>query len=443
MARRRHSGATPPHLLLVAMHFPPSRASGAYRPLAMANHFASRGWRVTVVTVTTDFFEHITQSADPTLEGAVHGDVRVVRAPMSLQRLETDTRRFGYVRANFPLLHGAFWDWTERALYPDRYSSWLPGVVRAALRVHRQSPVSVVLATGNPWSAFGAAWVFGRLTRVPYVMDYRDSWTLDQFNVCDAFPPDHPAWAWERRLIGGASRIVFVNRPMRQWHAERYPRDADRMVVVENGWDAGLLGAPAFRRPEPGRPLRLGYVGTVTPQLPHDVTWKGWELAMDEPALAGATITLYGHLGFFARSVSHVQALLPLDGDSRVAWAGPVSKREVLSTYEELDILLMMIPSSPYVTGGKVYEYMASGRPIVAIHTPDTAASDPLRGYPLYFPVRELSSEAVRDALVAAATRAATVTEADFLACLDHARRFERSALLDGFDAELLEVVDA
>ena len=37
--------------------------------------------------------------------------------------------------------------------------------------------------------------------------------------------------------------------------------------------------------------------------------------------------------------------------------------------------------------GGKVYEYMATGKPIVSVHEPESSASATLSGYPLWFPV--------------------------------------------------------
>ncbi len=430
-----------PHALLVAMHFPPSRASGVYRPLAMANHLVRTGWDVTVVTVDRGFFEHVTKSSDPALEDAVDPRVDVVRAPLPLGALETDLSRFGYLRANFPVPHQKAVAFGQARLFPDKYNRWLLPVVRAALRVHARHRIDLVLATGNPWTAFGAAWAFGRVTGVPYVMDYRDSWTLDQFLPGDAFEPDHPAWAWERRLVGAARRVLFVNEPMLQWHAERYPAAADRMRVVENGYDGDLLGPPSFAPPAPEAPLRLGYVGTITPQLPHDPFWPGWALAREEPELREAVVTMFGHLGFFERTVAQVRALMPLDPGSGVVLGGPVAKTEIRTAYDALDVLLMLIPSSRYVTGGKVYEYMATGRPIVAVHTPETAATGPLTGYPLWFPVAEMTAQAVRDALVAAARAVRSTTRETFDACVAHAERFRREHVLDVMEADLREAV--
>src|SRR3546814_2562651 len=42
-------GDAPRHLMLFSYWFPPANAVGSSRPLAMARHFAARGWRVTVM----------------------------------------------------------------------------------------------------------------------------------------------------------------------------------------------------------------------------------------------------------------------------------------------------------------------------------------------------------------------------------------------------------
>src|SRR5690606_13070066 len=138
---------------------------------------------------------------------------------------------------------------------------------------------------------------FRRATGVPYVMDYRDSWTLNQFTEGDMYAPDHPVQKAERRLVREATAVTFVNEPMRTWHSAKYPEAAAKMHVVENGYDPELVASPPFRAPDPDHPLRLGSVGTITEVWPHEAAWGGWALASEDEALAGARWELYGHLG--------------------------------------------------------------------------------------------------------------------------------------------------
>ncbi|WP_165962721.1 glycosyltransferase [Occultella glacieicola] len=416
------------------MHFPPSRASGVFRPLAMANHFVSTGWQVTVITATEKFFGDVNGTTDDALLAHVDPRVRVERVPVPAEHLITDVRRMSWRRAHIPKVVGAWAKVRERVLFPERYSSWIPGVVRRALAVHRRRPVDVVLGTGNPWSAFEAGRLIKTLTSAPLILDYRDSWTLDQFGERDAFGPGHPAWAAERKAVTAADLIVYVNEPMRDWHAARYPDASSRMTVLENGYDAGLLGEVPFRSPSSG-PLVLGSVGTITEHWPHEA-WRGWDRARSEPELGDASLHLYGHLGFTRAAASAIRAMLP-GPDSQVVWEGSVPKSELTAVYTSIDVLVMMIPSSRYVTAGKTYEYMATGRPIVAIHTPRTAAAIPMRGYPLAFPCTDLGPTSVAEAFLAAARRARTMTAADHEAALAHAARYRRDRLLDPFEARV------
>ena len=429
-----------PHLLLIALFFPPSRASGVFRPLAMANYFATQGWRVTVITVTPEFFDDITGSSDSSLEDFIDKAVTVERVPLPAGHLQTDVRKLSWIRVNFPK-PAAHWDTIRGKFFPDRYTSWIPGVVRRALRVHRRQRIDVTLATGNPWSAFEAARLISKVTRTPYVLDYRDSWTLSQFSESEAFGADHPAQQAERRVIDDAGRVVFVNEPMRAWHAAKYPEAEPNMMVLENGYDPELVPSPPFRVPDAAVPLRFGSVGTITEHWPHDAAWPGWILARNHPELTGATAHLYGHLGFFPAAAERIKKMLP-PASAGITWEGAVPKAQLTAVYGSLDVIIMPIPSSRYVTAGKVYECMATGKPIVAIHSPETAASDPLRGYPLWFPVHELTADAVEDALVAGARAARAVTEDQYREALAHASKYTRHRLLQPFEKEIRGLLD-
>lgn len=437
MLRRRRAPNERPHLLLLALFFPPSRASGVFRPLAMANYFVTHGWDVTVLTVTQDFFDRVTGSRDDSLLDAVHPDVEVVRVPMPIEHLERDIRNFSPMRANFPRLHAKLF---TRLSVLDRYTTWYPNALREGLRRHAAHPADLILATGNPWTSFAVAASLHELTRVPYVIDYRDSWTLNQFTQEPAFPPGHSAYRWEPRLLAHAAAVVTVNEPMRRWYAERYPAIAGRTMVLENGYDAALLVDDMYRPPAPDHPLRFGYLGTLTDQYDNRAFWQGWQLAQADPLLAGATANIYGHIGFFGHVAASNSPALPGPTVSHALYHGPVEKRDVARTYRDLDVLLFLVPDSIYVTSGKTYEYMSTGKPIVAVHSPDCAAADALRGYPLRATVADMTPEAIAEALVEGARLARSATREQYEAAIAHARGFDRTVLLAPFEQRMRQL---
>lgn len=424
-----------PRLLLIAAFYPPSRSSGVFRPLAMANHLVEAGWDVTVATLPEEFFEEICPPRDDTLLAAVDPRIRVLRVPMSTMHLETDVSRLGGLRANFPAVYSKV---LPTLTHLDRYTPWLTRLLPALMRDQLARRHDVVVATGNPWTSFAAAAALHRATGIPYVLDFRDSWTLNQFTQEPAYPEGHHAFSWESFLLGRAAAITLVNAPMRQWYAERYPHLAERMHVLENGYDADLLTTSTVRRPDPEQPLRFGYVGTLTPQYDNEAFWQGWQLASGVPELAGATADLYGHLGFFAGITPRYG--LPDPPLTGVTHRGPVPKTELAAVYRDLDVLLFLVPNSPYVTSGKTYEYMATGKPILAVCRTDSAAWGPLSGYPLTVPVAELSAPAVRDALVEVAGLARRATKVEYDDAVEYARRFDRQRLLPAFEDVLRRI---
>ncbi len=436
------SGARRPRVLYLSFYFPPSRASGVFRARATANHLAEAGWDVTVHTAPREFFEHyLDGAADPALEATVDPRIHIERPPMNMHHFEHDVRRFGFLRRNFPLLSHSLYYGMQSKVFQEHYLGWIPGVVRAAVRRHLRKPFDVVVATGNPFVSFAAARLLGRMFRVPYVVDYRDAWTFNQFTEQVRFPEGGRMMQWEHKVLQDAAEIVFVNDGMRQWYRDRYPFAAGRMTVVPNGWEPELLGRPEYREPDQDRPLRFSYLGTVTSYLPLDVLFDGWRLARRHPLLAGAELNVHGHLGFFPNDVRPLRERIEQEADAGVHYRGAFSKTDAAEVYANTDGLVFCVPGAKYVTSGKVFEYMANGKPIISVHEPDIAAVDVLHGYPLWFSGPRLDADSVAESFIAAAKAARDLDRPTFQQALAHADRYTREATLSPWEQRLRALV--
>lgn len=444
-----------PRVLYLAFYFPPSRASGVYRARATANHLAEKGWDVTVCAAPLEFLYDVIGSVDEELSRTVDPSIRVERPSLNQYSWQHDLREYSWLRRSFPLVAKRLYEFSQEKLFPERYSSWAWAAVKRALKLHTKKRFDVVIATGNPFASFGGAWLFHKLTGVPYVMDYRDSWTLDLFHDEPAFPDGHPAWKWERRMIDKASAAVFVNESLRGWHADRYPEAADRMMVVPNGWDADVLPEgydAAVEEPvQVGetRPLKFAYLGTLTVKQPVEEMAEAFKIARRHPELADAELQIHGHLGFFKNSPGALRGRLGLDDgprpegveDTGLRYCGPVSKTEVGKVYDEADVLVFLAGGGKYVTSGKIFEYMAFGHPIVSVHQPGIAAQDVLEGYPLWFNADSLDVDELAASMVAAGKAARDLTADQRAAARRHAGTYTREATLVPFERRLREIV--
>lgn len=424
-----------PRVAYIAFYFPPSRASGVYRAVATSQAFSATGWDVTVFAPQRSLFTDCLGSFDDSLDAEIPDEVHVERVRFPARRWCREIRDFSRFRGNFPAWSDRLNTWAEESIFPEHYSPWIPRVLRAVLREHASARFDVILATGNPFSSFAAAWLTHRLTGVPYILDYRDSWTLDLFSEKPAFPPSSTAYRWEARMLHDCDRALFVNEPLREWHQQRYRESAAKMHVVANGWDPTQISGVRPPRPTPGH-LRFGYVGTVTPNVPIESFLSGWALAQTLENTRGSTATLYGHLGFFPGSIGPLKARLA-QGDPTVTLGGPVPKSAIGDVYNSIDVLLLLLAGGRFVTSGKVYEYMATGRPIVSIHDPRSAAAQVLRDYPLWFPARSLVPVDVARAIENAAIATNRLSDLEVAQARRYAAPFARRAQIEPFARDL------
>ncbi|MDR2454103.1 MAG: glycosyltransferase [Bifidobacteriaceae bacterium] len=431
-----------PHAAYIAWGFPPSRSGGAYRQLATANALAAAGWEVSVLTVERSVFTGIT-GADLSLESQIDPRLRLIRTRFPWPLRNPDRATWSLAHRLAPRVWRKARALAELAVFPEvGYAGWLGELRRALRALHRQRPVDLVVASANPYVAFAAAYFCHRRWGLPFVMDYRDAWSLDVFSGEAAFGRAGRRARLERRYLAAGAQAWFVNQPIKQWYAERYPEAAARFRVVANGWDPELLGARAGAPSGGGRPLAFGYLGTVSGKVPLGELLAGWRLARRSGALGpDATLKVAGYLGFFGsgedRAGQDAAAQLAQAAADGVAFAGPVAKAQVAEFYAGLDGLVLALGPGRYVTSGKVYEYMATGKPIVSVHPPESAACAVLEGYPLWARAAALTPEAVAAALGQAARLAANLTPAQAAQARAHGARFTRQRQLGPALAQL------
>ncbi len=415
-----------PHILYVAFSYPPSHASGVYRALAMSNAFAAADWDVTVLTTTVEYFEDST-GVDPSLMERVDPRIHSERVPFLAG--DGDVSGWPWLRARWPELWQTVRNRRDLGIFPERkYATWRPAIAEAAERIHRQHPVDLVVATANPHVDFTVGKHLKDLYGVPYVMDYRDAWSLDVFSGRTIATTTSAQGKAEAELLADASAVWFVNDAILQWHQRQYPEAASRMRVVANGFDPVSGGHATTPRQGREQGLRFGYIGTMTGQVPLEDLFNGWEIAVGRSrALAGAELRMHGYLGHSSQSDERMRSLFDTYRELGVHYAGPVGKAEIADAYAQMDALVLALGTGQYVTSGKVYEYASTGKPIVSVHDPGNATTAELSAYPLWVPTAELEPASIAAALEAVAEIAMHVSADDIRQAQDFAEKFSRA----------------
>jgi len=313
--------------------------------------------------------------------GASGPEVRRAWEPLALYRqLWNRQARAGdapsSLRTDAGRLQGAV-DFLRRwAVFPDLQVTWVPFALRRAVEVVEGESPAALYSTYPPASAHLLGLLLKRRTGLPWVADFRDAWTSDPLD------PGLPPWrqALERRLeqavVEAADTVVTATELSADYLRQRYPRTASRVRVITNGFDPeefpGVQAAP----PAAG-PLRLVHTGSFSyshPQRSPQPLFDALEsLLAEDRAWAGRLrLVLAGSL-----SPAERRAGAALEAVGMVECLGTLERRQALELQQRAHLLLLLDHARPWPASnvpGKLYEYLAAGRPVLALCGPGMVA---------------------------------------------------------------------
>lgn len=377
-------------VLLVTYPFPPVGGAGVQRVTKFVKYLPRLGWDVSVLTVANPSVPLY----DDSLAKDIPPDTLVRRArswePGYALKASVSAGQQGEHRARGGLkkfLSGAARRLGTLMLQPDPQILWMPGAVAEGKRLLRRVRHDTILASGPPFSTFLIAAALGRHAKVPLVLDYRDEWTIsNEYWENKRLDPlsRYVQGRMQRNVIRAAQGLVATTR----FSAEsldtlnRRAGGRARTAWVYNGFDPDDFGAHApTPRAEDGM-FRLTYTGTlwnltsvgplveavnrVAKTAPELVA--GLELVFAGRRTGPQTELLAGLRGLPCRLVEHPY----LDHSAAVA---------LMRGSEALCLLLSDLPGAGRVVPAKLFEYMATSRPVLTI-APPGEARDLLGGYP-------------------------------------------------------------
>lgn len=243
----------------------------------------------------------------------------------------------------------------------DSTWSWfLTASVAATVLAARHRP-RAIYSTGGPVCAHLAAMIASRATGVPYVAEFQDS-VVNRFAAPGWLERRFMEWV-EKKVFHTAERVVFLTRKAAENAEARHGRG--KAACIYAGGEP-LPGARAKR--ERGPALRVAHFGSLGGSRNLDCFLDALEGLVQERPGAGEKIAveLYGH------SDRRVQRRIEESAarGAAVFAKGKVKRTASLGLMGEADLLLL-IQNADVVASesipSKTYEYLLSGRPVLAL----------------------------------------------------------------------------
>jgi glycosyltransferase involved in cell wall biosynthesis len=351
-------------VLLVTMYFPPAGGGGVQRSLKLAQYLPALGVETHVLAPDDPKWVH----RDPELRVPTQAWIHRVRyvGPRARKPAEELRASQGLERA---LVQAQVT--TRRLLVPDASVTWNLTAIPAAIRIARREEIDVVITTSPPGSVHFVGAAVQAATSTRWLADLRDPLVANQQRRSDTAAARVRQAANEgvaKLVARRADAISCVSEAIAEEIRGLGARGIVR--VIANGCDFddfdGLDYTPAAR-------FRITHAGSFFGRRDP----RPFLQAFKDSGVDGVA----RFVGDFRSSDEEWAKSLGL-GD-RLQLVPYAPRSESLRLQRDSEALLLLVPDADGrgkgVLSGKVFEYLAAGRPILAVVPPDGAAADLVR----------------------------------------------------------------
>jgi glycosyltransferase involved in cell wall biosynthesis len=358
-------------LLLISFYFPPAGGGGVQRALKFCQYLPEFGVDVHVLAPEDSKW----LARDEPLVAKIPSRTVVHRAPFrgpaASLRGEALHGKHGLERLTVEARHlGA------RLLVPDKALPWIASAVPAARRIVREHDIDVVMTTSPPHSVQLTGAAVAAATGVPWVADFRDPWLgfLQRRQTGAAIRAKRAIERRMARLVAArASAITTVTDHIAAEIGALHPSAPAKTTVIENGSDFADFEPLSYTA---GKRFVIVHAGSFFGgRTPRPFLLGLRSLFERRPELRGQVIARF--VGDMLQADREWASGLGIDD----AWqeTGFLPYDQSIAAQRGADAVLLLIEEAEgrglEVPCGKLWEYLASQRPILAAVPPDGVAA--------------------------------------------------------------------
>jgi glycosyltransferase involved in cell wall biosynthesis len=248
---------------------------------------------------------------------------------------------------------------------PDHHAGWLWPAVGAGVAATIGRRPDVIYSTAPPWTGQLIARALAAVLRRPWVADFRDPWARAPWRE-DRLPLATRAAEWlEQIVVRRADAIVFTTRTNMEENRLFYGAMSAKFHLVRNGCDRAEFEQLApIARDSRFTILHAGsmYGGRRPVALLSALAALRDRRVIDARSFCFRQI---GRVSLGGFDLATESARLGLQGLVELDETRP--RREILREMLGASCLLLLQPGTTVSIPGKLFEYFAAGRPILAI----------------------------------------------------------------------------
>jgi glycosyltransferase involved in cell wall biosynthesis len=354
-------------VLIITYYWPPSGGAGVQRWLKFSKYLPQYGWEPFILTVNPGYASYPT--FDVSLEKDIPENIKVFRTKA------TDWFRFysndkskvpsaGFAKNKDDSFRGKILRFIRGNFFiPDPRRGWNRFALRKASELIEKENIKHIITTSPPHSSqlIGLK-LKKRYPEIKWIADLRDPWT--NIYYYELFYPTFISRRidlyYERSVLKNADVITTVGPTLGKYFESKVPRTSDKIKIIHNGYDESDFENETTSIPEK---FTISYTGTISESYPVDGLIKAVQAFIDVGNKILVKFT--GHITdnqkehFISTIGNDHLEFIPYSDHKTVI-------RQMLSSSLQL-LVLANHPDNRSFLPGKLFEYIASGKPILCL----------------------------------------------------------------------------
>ena len=378
-------------VLIITYYWPPSGGSGVQRWVKFAKYLPKEGWQPVIYTPENPELTTI----DKTLAAEIPLEAEIVKThifePYGIYRKlmgkgsSTDLKALtsaGSDGNEVNPVNGGKKSWKQKlSLYirgnffiPDPRIMWVRPSVKFLKSYLKKHPVDAIVSTGPPQSMHLIGLELSKATGLPWLADFRDPWTkIFYFKHLELTPRSEAKHqALEKKVVDGATRVIAVS-PMVKKDFEAIT--STPVELITNGFDEEDFNDPF----EADEYFNITHTGLFASDGDPEILWKvlAAKCQEDKEFRKLLRIRLVGKTDQEIVNSIETAGLGP-----NLVNLGYQSHEVAVREQRNASVLILPLRKEPEyeaVLPGKLFEYLASRRPILGIGQTDGAMAQVVR----------------------------------------------------------------
>jgi len=357
-------------VLIITYYWPPSGGAGVQRWLKFVKYLPQHGW--TPVVLTVDPSKATYPQRDESLMGEISHEAEIYKTPTfelyNLYKKASKNKEVpfgGFANQSKDSFKETVLKWIRGNFFiPDPRRGWKKYAVKKAKELIKKNNIKYVITSSPPHSTQLIGLTLKRKLGVQWIADLRDPW-VDIYYYNQLYPSVFATRLnkhYEKRVLTCADQVITVSKDLQRIFSRKKEGIEPKIHVIPNGFDADDFNDNTdFVSNEN---ITISYVGTISEKYNIEGFIEGL-LLLPEAMRKRLKIRFIGTL-----SNKLHQSFCDAGFRNHLEIIGYVDHAKAIAYMVTSDILLLIIPDVPNNAGivtGKLFEYIASLRPVLCI----------------------------------------------------------------------------